>query len=710
MIMIEHVSPNIRSQLTKLRVIAMKNGVKAALERVNQLCESIDLSLYDKVAIGLFQSEIDYLDYRKEEALNCFNQYVEPYIEQIDPHIAPIVLDNKSIILLESFSTEDFYNLVDQRRILGVKIYNPSAILDADNNASKGKHKEALPVYWQQLKEAYENQNWRSMAHSEKNFAYECLKLNWLEDASYHAMLSRDEEAIQAVSEALLATNSNNKVNASLDKLLSVSSLKSHKTQLAGMISAVAETITDDVLFKVVVALSEMSTFIPSVTNEYKLFKNIWTSIEALANQLNKDEANQFVKIGINHPLMKIGNHRKVIIRALGALCTKIDKEHLFSLADASLKIVIENKSDSDYVDAVNLVLKVANADKEVSVKIRDALFPTNAVPNDSIMLQVAYHLGIMFDQQEKFTKNAYEAAAATRNQVQILDINKASKKIGGLGELSSVTSGLKKVVSIHGALDLIEALVPYRHLINEKARTELIDAFIVMISENENLICNRIHLISELSDFLDCLPTELLHKIIFVLEPLAKGDIVESSVGQTYLESQDPLNSFSINTGDPTVLQGEALMCLAKIDKMHPNLSPTFHNDLLLNAITNTNPKIRMYGLESTKENNNLELLELREIALSSLDPNPEVTRLALHTLRINQDKLDLEPALWHILVRGFELAAKSNDYECRLVVARFIKDISNDRIPIELRERITIVNDFLKNDFYYSVRTILQ
>jgi len=169
--MIDHVEPKLRSELVWIRLAALKKGVDCTIEMIQSLRQRAQLNGLDSVAVSLLESEINYLDGRASEALEIYTRYVDPALTEIDPRVASILADNKSLLLWEGLSTsagDDLCHFVDQRRMLGVELRDHAAVLEASIEAARGRHFLSLPIYWQQLRTSYKLQNWRSRALAER--------------------------------------------------------------------------------------------------------------------------------------------------------------------------------------------------------------------------------------------------------------------------------------------------------------------------------------------------------------------------------------------------------------------------------------------------------------------------------------------------------------------------------------------------------------
>jgi hypothetical protein len=82
--------------------------------------------------------------------------------------------------------------------------YDSAAALRAEEAASKGKHSEALPLFWQELRRAYALGDWNAEWLAHTRMAKECLRLGWLPQAYHHAMVARDNGAMKTIARAAI--------------------------------------------------------------------------------------------------------------------------------------------------------------------------------------------------------------------------------------------------------------------------------------------------------------------------------------------------------------------------------------------------------------------------------------------------------------------------------------------------------------------------
>src|SRR5665213_2803611 len=710
--MIKQLTPVIRRRLVAARIAAMTEGADAAFKMLAETRAST-CPLLDRVALGLLESEIYALDLRPAEARAAFENYVDPHLSEIDRGIAAVVADNKALILMSTFdqsASDEFYHLVDARRILGIELCDHSAILEAALGAAKGKHYEALPVYWQQLRAAYDLQNWRAYRSAEEDFAQDCARLGWLDEAAYHAMVATSNDAMDEVTKNLIAARSVGQITKGLDKILHASSLKGHAVLVARMVGTIADAIPDDRLGAVTEFLMRHLDHVPTGWHDTQLLEQMWHAIESLAPRLDRSSTSLPAARGLKHPvLQKATPSRRHVIGALNALTAALPPDDLRTMADTALRLINEDRNDIDYRESLNLLCHIAHcAPDDLKSRIRDEVFPPGVQISDTLLMQAGPHLGWKPQNPGGFAIGARETAKAIRKQVQRLGPGEEPAKIGGYGTFASTSPQGTVVVHVQGAMHWVEPLAQHRALIDAPSIEELIEAMLDMIGERENLIANRASLTSCIGKFADRISLELEHRVEGVLRKLAEGTILEPTSGQTHADAKNPLNPFKIGGGDPADLRGAALVCLAELDHTRPNIRSALHDGILLGAITSADPQIRRYGLAAAHECRTLTSMEASAVALAGLDADPGVARFALQALSNSQSEIPFEPMAWHIIIRSVEGAILSSHVGYRCGAANLLGRITD--FPMELKPRIEAARFALQHDVCYSVREVMR
>ncbi|NNM85178.1 MAG: hypothetical protein HKL96_05410 [Phycisphaerales bacterium] len=709
------IKPSVRLAVARVKTAAMTDGLQPAANMLQELSSNDADSELDQLVLGLVESEIYFLDLRYDRAIDIFTAKVEPFLELVDPRIAAVIADNKCTIQmakLEPLATDIFYHLVDQRRILGVEIVDHAARLEAISHATEKKHFRAAPISWQLVQRAYHYQNWRAMATAEEDFAQECLSLEWMADAAYHAMMSRREDAMKDLAKGLMARKSATDVRDVLRKLLPTSTLAAHAIQVARLIAATADGIPDDLIGDVSRWLAQWAAegFARSPLGVH--VEPVWQSIANIACRLDDKQSQRFAETALGHELFRTPSmHRRHLIEALFSLCPRLTNGSLFALKDAALSLVGPQKHDIDYVASMNLLLHVVHCGgSDMRNCVREQLVPQGVEIKDTILLHAANTLGWKPLHPETFSKSATAIAGAVERQVQRLAPGEEPAKIGAVCVVTSESPSGRIVVHMAGAINAIESLIVYRNILDDDSLRRLISAILAMILEPDNVISNRAQLVKELCKFVDALPSGLENQITASLEPLAAGNIVESPIGQTYAQSIDTLNAFKMGAGNPVELRGAALTALGAIEKHRPQIKTKLHEGLLMRALTAQDAELRRQGLIAAESCSKLNHVESTTIAIAALDRDDKVAARALRVLYGIRNHLNLDKATEQIILRALELAITSQDAIRRHNAAALVKVLPTKDMTSDSKQRMETIVATLRQDFCHPVRSVLN
>jgi hypothetical protein len=709
---IDKLTPQARINIAKAKVVAMKFGVEEGVSLLHGV--EADGNPLDVVAAGLAESELYYLDCNFDAALRVFTSRVDPLLDRIDERVASIIADNKSRIQMASLrfpAPEEFEHLVDQRRILGVEMHDYAGLLEAADWAAKGKHFNALPIYWQQVLRTHRLQNWRAIAMAEKEFSRECLSLGSWEDAAYHAMMCLQQETIEAVGKGLLGSKSVENIRRALARVLKLSSLAGHAVQVMGLIEATSDGIPDDLLDEVTKWLMKHAEPKGNAPFFSPMFESLWSAIASIANRLDAKHAKTFVDCACQNVASQGNNiHRQHAIKALISLCPKLSSDGLANLKNAVLPLVGERKNDFDYVDAMNLLIYIAHyGGDNLRDSIRQQIVPPGTEIRDAVLLHAANVFGWTPQNPESFSYGARTCAAVIGKQIQRLA---PGEEPANIGAIYTVTHGLPQdqriAVHLAGGIPHLEALTSYRKIIEETALRDLLAAILAMISEDDNLIGNRVNLIRVLSRYFDVIPGGLEQEIVNTLEPLAAGQITETDIGQTYAQVNNPLNPYKTGSCNPVELRGAALAALGVMEKYQPNIKTQLHDGLLVQALTSADPELRRLGLIAVEKCATLSRDEAILIALATLDPDDVVAASGMRALYNAGTRLELDATAEQIVVRALESAIGSQSVKRRRNAAALLSVIQIQRLTPETRIRMERIADEYRRDICYSVRSI--
>ena len=209
-------------------------------------------------------------------------------------------------------------------------------------------------------------------------------------------------------------------------------------------------------------------------------------------------------------------------------------------------------------------------------------------------------------------------------------------------------------------------AILRHRQELSAESFDILINAFIEMIVESDNMLSNRAGLVQAMEDIGDCCTKEQCEKIFNAIKPLAMGNIQESDSFMSSREAANPLNPNKMNMGTPDDLQAISIFLLCCIERDQPGVLGRRLNPILENGLTNPNPKVRALAIAGAREKPNLSESEFAAIIFATRDADPSVANAAFGALA-NKTSLNLTRPKWRLFLHSVDLATRSTSAKIR-------------------------------------------
>lgn len=707
--MILDLHPNVRMTLVQGRIRGMRRGVEVALEFLDSTSgDSKDPTL----EVLLLKAELLHLDHRDSESQDVFDMDVQPKLNDLPPETAVLLADNGILLAHAQLSEgDDFYHLADQRRLLGVELFDHKSAARIHEAIRRDHHNEALSLCWQQLLHAHDGLCWRRSQLAELDMARECLALGWPHEAAYHAMMGCDPKFIEVVADGLLGEPTHEAIRRTIDQVLPISRLTRHAAVVAKLLERIADVIPDDRIGHVVEWLTERAMHVPNSVWDASLFESTWKAVAKLSPRLAPEQALSFIDIAVDHPWFATPTvHRRHVIDSVNACVQRIRVTELERIAHRALPLALDQKSDVDYINSINLLCHLADrGDDALREQLRSALYPSKQTGSNAALIQVARHFGAIVVSKEDLDQGALRTAQKLLCQVQHLEPGEEPAKLGGFGTVTKISAdgNERLVVHIHGSLHNLNALIEHWADISEQSLRDLIAAVLDMIASSDNLITNRVALVESLRRLLDQVPLDLAQGATDVLCPLASGEIVESQAGMSHAEATNPLNPYKMDAGDPLDLRGRSLMALAEIDKRDPGTVRGLHDGLLHQAMTAHEPKLRALGCAAARLSTKLTDDEQMAALFCTTDSNPETAAAALSVFR-DIGEMNLEPTAWAMLGTCLERGGRLPSVVVRRAVARVVcRVLATEKIPAGMAIRLRRLNEVLSQDVSFAVRS---
>jgi hypothetical protein len=660
----------------------------------------------------ILRAELLFLDGDAQSSLRIFREKLAS-AQDGDFDVALVIADNRSTVAGMAFdpdSTREFYSSVDEHKIRKVSLWNESEILSADYYAARGKHYDALPKYWVEVLKANAKGYWRGRWWASERMAQECLVLNSLKDATFHAIFGLSKDCTKPIIEYLLQTQDPAKISETVRIVIQCGAL----TRLASLGMEILEQITDIIpdedipeVADWVLTWARRSNF-PSTLVQCP--RSAWNTLGNLASRLDATHIDMVLVAAREHPAWKSENSvvREQIVAAAGAAIEFASTESCEAMIESTLYLVEEGRSHIDFTESLNLVCrlypKVGENSREL---IFSSLFPPGLPQSDPRKLQVAALLGKKIGDEQQWTRSALQVGEMIRLQVQYLPKDVEAKTLPGnfgIYQSGSPTDETKLVVQIAGTMYL-DALVLHRAMISNAGVLDLIDAACAMLTERENTIANKFHLVKLIRDFADVIPPETMSKVTEVLMPIYLGDVPEPKRGMTYAESVHPLNPFKMGMGDPRALRGMAIQAAAEIFQLHPEFTPVEFETHIFELTTDIDSKIRASALAASKRWLSTSESMLTALIMCARDPDTNTVIQALDALT-RRDSGAFNNFTWRSLVFALRMALQSKDIDLRVSASYSISHLLRQSLDQDTESALRGLQDIASRDVSHSVR----
>lgn len=712
--MILQLKPHVRRVLIHCRCLAMSGQFNDAISRLDEEIALLnsEADILDQVSLLMLKAEILYLHCQDNDALELFRINIDPKLNLLSQEMTIVVGHNRNDIartILHVDSSREFYQLYDQVQLTGVKLWNPKAMVYAYEDAARGEHYDALPAFWRELVETYNQGCWRYFLHAAERMVRECLQLGWLDLAAYYTVISRDDKLAELVCEHLLARRESNLIRLTVQRFLNNANLKRHARVACSLLAGISDAIPDDQMDTVLRWLLPKASLTPTTNSELRFVTVVWEALQNLAPRLSCDQARDVVRIATEHTLWEQPNHlRDNIVKTVNQCVAALPIEQLQQLAQQSIPLATEYKHDIDYQYVISLLCHIANrAGDTVKAQIGNALYPSERVEN-YILMKVAPTFGRQLAGEEEAGRFAESIAQDVKKLVQHLGPEDKGERVSGsYGSVSVQGGGEATIVSIYSFTGL-DAVINQRKLLPLNSLQTLVNALLDMIKEPENIWGNKVGLIYSIFNLADCFISELANLVFETLAPIASGNIAKPQIMGGIGDADNPLNSFKVNVGTPAQVCGAAMNALARIEAELPGAYGSKLDSIIEQASTNTDTEIRYSAFTAARLIPTVSQSMLMALLLGTRDSDPNVAQAAYAALATKKD-LPLNESLWYQLVYSLTLACGSPSRSVRRAAAFTITNLRTQYPDYDIRSKMMALEESLSQDICHSVRSAL-
>ena len=710
--LLETVSGRVRKLLVRERACAMAGSLDDALGTLAEAGRHTS-RISERVSIGLLRAELLDGDLQFEEAEKVFKEEVEPYAREL-PDAHRFVVERNGIDFANRLwkGTQNYYHLVDRERSAGVEWLDYQDLFQANQKAAAGKHYEALPLLWQQLRRAYLSGCWFAQRIASSLFTIEGGALGEWDTATHHLLLSRDDDLVRMVADGVSACGQPKLTRRVIDRILTTANLKRHFIIGSRLLTALADSVPDadiprmaDWLFSRASG-DRRDSFDPNVVSD------AWKAIGAIGERLDAKRAEQWLAMAYAHsiwttrsndPTRVIPERDEVVGAVLPiAWVVRQSAEQVNRLGEQLLPLLADSNHASGYALVLNLLCHVADWGGDATrAKLADALYPAGKPVNYQLASAAKYFGKQGLFTPERLGQTTVRVAAQIRLQVQRLKPGETPVTLDEYLMQYCHASGelLVTVANFSGLANLVE----HRHSLTDESLALLVRAALELSAERDNPCSNRTELLDLIRHMADRIGIELRREIVDAITPLADGPILESESGPKSAEASNPLNPFKFNMGSPDSVQAMAIVALAAFaypdETLHLRLWP-----ILTDRCYDGRASIRRGAYSAARLCSTLDAGTLAGVLAGLRDPDAAAAVSAFAAVT-DHPEWKLEKSQWPALLAAARFAARSPNSKLRRHATLTLRS-RNSTVPRAYRAELSSLLDTLANDPAYSVR----
>jgi hypothetical protein len=712
---LETVSPTTRKVLVSGRLAAMRGRLE---EVCNRLKDRIAATPPDKhsdlVALGLLWSELLYLDGQDTESLTVFKEVVEPRQPSLPIPIQLVCTENLSVLQMKDSpgkGVSTFYHLVDRRRVAQFKASESDSLLAAQSAIENDRFTEALPLLWQNLLRAYNLVSWRESRWAAERLAKLYLKAGELEQACHYLIVAEADKEVEHLAVAIARRGDPDLIRSILRRLMDFANLRRHFIVACKFLAMTPDLIPDGEVETLAEWLLPRCREHPAF-NGGGVMRAAWKAVRKLGHRVSQTTSRRLIESALSHPewLAPIpgGNrflpNREVMVKAVTFLAHSAPKEHLPEIAESTLPLAIERIQDHDYGDVINLLCNLSQLGGEALLsKIKKTLYVPGK-PVNRILAQLAGFFGVEALNPGQWEEFASQLIEETRLTVQRMKLGETPKPIAEtLMTVTQTTPEGQLQVTIQGGVGL-EALVRGKQHLSDATIERIVQVLVEMSMNRDNILSNRELLLSQLCGFADRTQPGLRDEVVRTLEPLARGEVPESTEYPKSSAGRHPFASASVNMGTPQQVQAMALIAAATYCGSDSALSRLI-GEALFDGFVNQSSTVRRGAYAAARRLPELSSEQLLPILMGLRDPDPEAA-VAAFAAFAERKEWSLTRPMWKLFLLATRLATQSPDSNLRRHAALALRARLAHAPTEATRSEAQAIVEAFSADVAYSVR----
>jgi hypothetical protein len=692
---------------SKFRCIIASALAQAATGRKNEALHLLIQESADpltKVATAMARAQIYYLDGEYLLALATFDQFVAPAVKDLPLEFTVVTANRNDVRLamLDFNAVSDYYQNQDLSRTLGLPTEPLLKAAESNEAARREDHREAIPLFWSSLIDAYRSGIWARLQANRERMARECCAVGWFAEATTHAIVS-GKDAVEFVANHLLRSADGPAIEAAVASVLSGGHLLYHRAAGSVMIEQLRDVVPDGLLPIVLDWLLEGAGRAPETREVAERVERSWRAILALLYRCSAEQVGRAVDLALQHPILTdFIVQRSTLIRVLEVSVANIDESRLAQVSDVCLDLLGERKHDIDYGTALDLAANIAKKASPVIVaRLADTLMPKETPITDLRLGRLAPLLGRKAT-PETLEKLVETVAGRIRKQVQRTSVGDSpSLNVSSFGAMQRDYGEGRAHILLNGAMIELDAIVAQRESLSSAQARTVAEAALDMIDEPLNLAPNRIALLGALAELSEQMDSNTCRLVFDRLKP----HILQEMKYEWEDFAHNPLNPFKLDMDRNDETAGMALYCLARLAGAHPNglLVPEVES-LVASALVGDNKAIRAAAAAAAKLVN-LSPAILDGLISNTRDIDPKIATFSYISLS-DRSGLSLGESQWKFLAMAVRSSFSQGDSAIRRAAALCIRSLRRTASTPAQEGLLMEIEKMAASDLCFSVR----
>ena len=606
-----------------------------------------------------------------------------------------------------------FYRSADKEALLGVNLSDALSVAIAEDATTEGSHYLAISALWREVNRTHRQMCWRPHRWALRRLGSAFLSLQFTIESLYYVIASLHADLADAVAEQLINRRSPQLINNSIEFLLDHANLQRHFQIACKLIVNLADGIPDAQVDVVADWILNRCSIVPACWHTHRTLANALEALEALTPRLSGQIALKIVDALTRHfywttsPVepKAVFIERKEMVNIVKGVVDRLPQPMLADLTMRTLPLSGERKHDHDFADVIGLLGTLAYLGGEsLRTTIGEHLFPENQ-PIPYIVLQLAAFFGKSPLSDDRMARAVTKVAQNISNQVQRVRADEVPSHTPPALMTLSASQGDERInVHVVQSIDLF-ALARNKWAIKAQSLAELFSALLTAIQERENFLGNRASMIQGLGEFVDRMDDQMAARIVDVLYPLAKGEILGPTVVHSEEQSQNPLNRYKINTGTKLEVRAMAIKVLGDISCIHSSVVGSKVDEILEESITDEEPIIRQSSFVALQKVIKPSEAATMAVLLGTRDPDVGACACAFGLIA-QTGGARLTRSQWRLLLCSCRFAIQSFAPVVRRAAAAAIRGALRNAPTTGIRSQLLKLQQSFAVDICWSVR----